>query len=162
MMCLNIKERVRARARYILASTMRSSSFSSKIIQNKSQGATPKHRTLPLPNFARCNSITSHPATLSCCTLQHHAIAPCHFHLSHSATQKARFRPQNRPSSIGLAITSRLHGHKGLSHFGNDQEDFPPPRATLRTALGREALISNISLPDSGPSQDPCIAQEYQ
>ena len=78
---------------HICASTSPSGSVSPKIIQKRSQGATPGHRTLPLPNFARCDTTTSHPATLSCCTLQHRAIAPCHFLLSHPATQKARFLP---------------------------------------------------------------------
>ena len=76
---------------HIWASTSPSGSVSPKIIQKRSQGATPGHRTLPLPNFARCDTTTSHPATLSCRTLQHRAIAPCHFHLSHSATQTASF-----------------------------------------------------------------------
>ena len=76
-----------------LASTSPSGSVSPKIIKNKSQGATPGHRTLPLPNIARCDTTTSHPATLSHLTLRHRAIAPCHFRLSHSATQKAIFRP---------------------------------------------------------------------
>ena len=76
---------------HICASTSPSGSVSPKIIQERSQGATPGHRTLPLPNFARCDTTTSHPATLSCRTLQHRAIAPCHFHLSHSATQTASF-----------------------------------------------------------------------
>ena len=67
-----------------------------KIIKNKSQGATPEHRTLPLPNFARYDATTSHPATLSYHTLRHRAIAPCHFHTSHLATQKTHFWTQNQ------------------------------------------------------------------
>ena len=78
-----------------LASTSPLPPKSRKIIKNKSQGATPEHRTLQQLNFARCNTTTSHPATLSCCTLQHRAIAPCHFRLSHPATQKVRFCPRN-------------------------------------------------------------------
>ena len=78
----------------LLASTLALPPDLPKIFKKISQGATPEHRTLPLPNFARCNTTTSHLATLSHCTLQHRAIAPCHFRPSHLATQTARFRPQ--------------------------------------------------------------------
>ena len=88
-----------------LASTSPSGSVSPKIIQKISQGATPEHRTLQSPNFARCNTTTSHPATLSCCTLQHRAIAPCHFRLSHPATQNDSFGPLKPP----CASSSRFH-----------------------------------------------------
>ena len=77
----------------ILALTLLSSPFPEKIVQKTLQGATRQLRTLPLPNFARCDTTTSHPATLSHHTLQHRAITPCHFLLSHRATQKARFLP---------------------------------------------------------------------
>ena len=90
---------------HICASTSPSGSVSPKIIQERSQGATPGHRTLPLPNFARCDTTTSHPATLSCCTLQHRAIAPCHFRLSHPATQNDSFGPLKPP----CASSSRFH-----------------------------------------------------
>ena len=83
-----------------LASTLPSGSVSPKITQKTWQGATPGHRTLPLPNFARCDTTTSHLATLSCCTLRHCAIAPCHFRLSHPAMQKARFCPLKSPCAL--------------------------------------------------------------
>ena len=79
------------RLRKTLALTLALPPKSRKIIKNKSQGATPEHRTLQQLNFARCDTTTSHPATLSCRTLRHRDIAPCHFRLSHPATQKARF-----------------------------------------------------------------------
>jgi len=90
-----------------LASTSPSGSVSPKIIKKISQGATPVHRTLQSPNFARCNTATSHPATLSLHTLRHRAIAPCHFRLSHPATRKPRFRPPKTarpsPECVGIA-----------------------------------------------------------
>ena len=92
-----------------LASTSPSGSVSPKIIKKISQGATPEHRTLQSPDFARCNTTTSHPATLSHRTLRHRAISPCHFRLSHPATQKPRFRHPKSPlwtfASV-LALTS--------------------------------------------------------
>lgn len=63
---------------------------SPKIIKKISQGATPGHYTLQSPNFARCDTATSHLATLSHRTLRHRAIVPCHFRLSHPATRKPR------------------------------------------------------------------------
>ena len=78
-----------------LASTSPSGSVSAKIVKNKSQGATPGHCTLRLPNFARCDATTSHLAKPSCRTLRSHDITPCNFLVSHPATQKHRFRPQN-------------------------------------------------------------------
>ena len=59
-----------------MASTSPSPPDLRKTVKKRSQGATPQHRTLPLPNIARCDTSTSHPATLSCRTLRHHAIMP--------------------------------------------------------------------------------------
>ena len=105
MRCLLLyKERAREahdsrRLRKTLASTLPLPPDLGKIVKEKSQGATPGHCTLRLPNFARCDAATSHLATLSCRTLRHRAIAPCHFRLSHPATQKPRFCPSNHTHS---------------------------------------------------------------
>ena len=99
----------------ILASRSALPPKSRKIIKNKSQGATPGHRTLQSPNFARCDTATSHPATLSHHTLRHRAIAPCHFRLSHPATQKARFLPLKSPFSP-CASPRHLSAH-ALNHL---------------------------------------------
>ena len=84
-----------------------------KIIKKRSQGVTPEYRTLPLPNFAGCNTTTSHPATLAHRTLRPRATTPCHFRLSHSATFKARFCPLN-PT---LRVIVPRHSHPALMFF---------------------------------------------
>ena len=109
-LCLSVKVSGEfQRLRKTLASTFALPPISRKIIKRKSQGATPGHRTLQSPNSARCDTDTSHPATLSCRTLRHRAISPCHFRLSHPATQKAPFEAPKKnhpfpapPSAIGL------------------------------------------------------------
>ena len=89
----------RARARYILASTSALPPKSRKIIKNKSQSATPEHRTLQLSNFAGCDSDMSHLATLPCCTLQLSHVAPCNIAPSHLATSTCRTLRLEKPPS---------------------------------------------------------------
>ena len=97
-LCLSVKVSGEfRRLRKTLASTLALPPDLRKIIKKILQGATPRHRTLPSPNFARCYTDASHPAPLSCCTLQHRAIAPCHFHPPHSAMQKGCFLPLKSP-----------------------------------------------------------------
>ena len=127
-----------------LASTSPSGSVSPKITQKTWQGATPGHRTLPLPNFARCDTTTSHLATLSCRTLQHRAIAPCHFRLSHPATQKARFLPLKSPFSP-CASSRRLSAHILNHHCPKHWPHLPDSWVDADTG-GRSSYLK-ISLP---------------
>ena len=64
---------------------------SRKMTKNKSQGATPGHRTLPLPDSARYDSTTSYRTMSACRTVRCPAITPCRFRLSHRATRRDRF-----------------------------------------------------------------------
>ena len=100
----------------ILASRSALPPKSRKIIKNKSQGATPGHRTLQSPNFARCDTATSHPATLSHRTLRHLAITPCHFRLSHPATRKPRLGHDfSQPIRWNSMFASACHNRLNIS-----------------------------------------------
>ena len=122
------------RPRKTLALTLALPPISLKINKNKSQGATPEHRTLQQQNFARCDTTTSHPATLSCRTLRHRAIAPCHFRLSHPATQKARFfTPKIALRIIAPPLRSCLEPPRPR-HWPHLPADTPlPPRKQFGT-----------------------------
>ena len=80
-----------------LASRLPSGSISPKITKEISQGATREHRTLPLPNIARCNTTTSIRLKFA---LQSDAF-PRVNRIGICAcirwTGKALFRRQNRP-----------------------------------------------------------------
>ncbi len=113
--------------------------FRRKKFKKTWQGATPGHRTLPLPNFARCDTDTSHPATLSCCTLQHRAISPCHFRLSHPVTQKGCFLPLKSPcassrrrSAHALNLPSALAAPSGFRGARVCPRSFCPRSFSLR------------------------------
>ena len=122
---------------------------SRKIIKNKSQGATPGHRTLQSPNFARCDTATSHPATLSHRTLQRRAIAPCHFRLSHPATRKPRLGHDFFP-----ADQVELHVRFGLPQ---PLEHFCRPCATVLFAHVRAVNEKDIRLFASALTSSPLL-----
>ena len=125
-----------------LASRLALPPKSRKIIKNKSQGATPGSCTLQQPNIARCDTTTSHPATLSHRTLRRRAITPCNFRLSHPATRKPRFQARKIAWSRRFMRRDTAQERSSNSALPESQGDIPlrvPGRDTAAPAICRHA-----------------------